>query len=81
MGCQLARTRSAAIAPSERKITNSGDAKSARMMQTAHSTLMAGEPTTLVKDRRSPNAAFVAFTLLCLATTVLIVVVTLLLPA
>jgi hypothetical protein len=50
------------------------------MMQTAHSTLMAGEPTTLVKDRRSPNAAFVAFTLLCLATTVIIVVATLLLP-
>jgi len=41
---------------------------------------MAGEPTTLAKDRRSPNAAFVAFTLICLVTTALIVVATLFLP-
>jgi hypothetical protein len=50
------------------------------MLQTAHSELMAGEPTLLRETRRSPNAAFVAFTVACLVTTVIIVVATFLLP-
>jgi hypothetical protein len=57
------------------------DASGATLLQTAQSVLMAGEPTLLREStRRSTSAAFVAFTVACLVTTLLIIVVTLLLP-
>ena len=57
------------------------DATGALLLQTSQSVLMAGEPTLLREStRRSTNAAFVAFTVVCVVTTLLIVVATLLLP-